>query len=649
MLPDFVRGLPVAADGERLAFIFPGQRVRKFRTVGAKTFEWQPAGAPTPPLWPLPPARLPGRIWLAEGESDTTILRCLGLEAYGVTRGATGGLKPAEAEELRRRGVQEVIVVFDADEAGRDGASKLAKVLDQAGLRVRQVDLARAELVDPLAGQKDVRDAWLANPDVASLRPRLEALANAAPPSESHAGGPGVASTDDVRGPTGQRRSQADILAELFCDPRGNAYARVLVGGHCEVWPVRGKAFKRWLAGQYYRAHGKAPNAEALNAALLTLEAAAQFESAPRPVYLRVAPDGAGGVFIDLGDPNWRAIHVTANGWRLVEDPPVCFRRSPGMQALPVPEPGGSIDELRALINVPDDGDWALVKAWLVAALFPRGPYPVLAIRGEQGSAKSTLARMLRALVDPATPELRSDPRDLRDLAIAAEHCWLLALDNVSRIQGWLSDALCRLSTGGGWATRELWTDLDETLFEATRPVILNGITEYITRGDLLDRTIQLSLPPIPEDKRRPEAEVWDAFEAARPRLLGALLDRLVGALRERTNVKLNQLPRMADFALFAVAAERGQGEPPTFLAAYTGARAEADEQELEASPLGATLLDWLGSTKLPWEGTATNLLQELAERGGERATRQTARGLRSELNRLGPALRRRGWSISFH
>src|SRR5438067_13817378 len=86
---------------------------------------------------------------------------------------------------------------------------------------------------------------------------------------------------------------------------------------------------------------------------------------------------------------------------------------------------------------------------------------------------------MLRALVDPRTPGLRAEPHDARDLAIAARGSWIVAYDNVSRVLPWLSNALCRLATGGGFATRELYSDFDEALFDALRPSILTGIADY--------------------------------------------------------------------------------------------------------------------------------------------------------------------------
>jgi hypothetical protein len=218
----------------------------------------------------------------------------------------------------------------------------------------------------------------------------------------------------------------AEQAAVFFHDPAFETYTRFTVGEHTEVWPTRTAGFRRWLIHQYYLAYQAVPNAEAVATARQTLEAKAQFDGACREVYCRVAPDGDGGLYLDLGDAVWRAVHITSHGWDIVLAPPVMFRRSPGMLPFPDPVHGSCLDELRPLVNLPSpeyDAAWGLVKAWLVAGMMPRGPYPVLALRGEQGTAKTTLAKLLRALMDPAKPELRADPKELRDLAIAARAC----------------------------------------------------------------------------------------------------------------------------------------------------------------------------------------------------------------------------------
>ena len=140
---------------------------------------------------------------------------------------------------------------------------------------------------------------------------------------------------------------------------------------------------------------------------------------------------------------------------------------------------------------------------------------------------------------------------------IAASNGWIISFDNLSHVPSWLSDALCLLATGGGFSTRELYTDSEEVLFDAQRPVILNGIEELASRGDLLDRTIVLYLPSISEEKREPESAFWAAFESARPALLGAFLDVVSGALSRLPDIKLPKKPRLADFAVWATAIER--------------------------------------------------------------------------------------------
>ena len=265
-------------------------------------------------------------------------------------------------------------------------------------------------------------------------------------------------------------------------------------------------------------------------------------------VHVRVA-EHEGHIYLDLADGAWHAVDIGPDGWRVVGKPPVRFRRPAGLLPLPIPQRGGSLAQLASFLNLSGEDDLVLVSTWLLATLRPGGPYPLLSISGEQGSAKTVLSKMLRALVDPNCAPVRTLPREDRDLFIAANNGHVLAFDNVSAMPSWLSDTLCRLASGGGFAVRQLYTDQDEVLFDAARPVILNGIEDVITRPDLADRALFVTLPSISEAQRRPEKDLWREFELARPRLLGALLDAASHGLRTLPHVRLDRLPRMADFA----------------------------------------------------------------------------------------------------
>ena len=246
----------------------------------------------------------------------------------------------------------------------------------------------------------------------------------------------------------------------LFHSPDGATFADVQVNGHRETWPTKSTGFRRWLRRAFYEKTGGAPNGEAMSTALALIEAHAQFDGATRPVYLRVAAHEE-FIYIDLGDDAWRAIEVDADGWRIVSEPPVRFRRTPGMLALPAPQLGGRIEELKKHVNLSDDA-FVLSVAWLLSVLRGRGPYPILALNGEQGAGKTTAADRLRRLRGLHAAPLRALPRDVRDLAIAANNAHILAFDNLSGISVDVADALCRLSTGGGFATRALYSDDEE-------------------------------------------------------------------------------------------------------------------------------------------------------------------------------------------
>jgi hypothetical protein len=439
--------------------------------------------------------------------------------------------------------------------------------------------------------------------------------------------------------------------AELFHTPSGEAYASVPVGGHRETHQIKSKGFRRWLVRDYFDQYERPPGAQALQDALGLLEARAQFDGAEREVHVRVASYGE-AVYIDLANERWEVVEITPGGWSVLpgERTPVRFRRARGMLALPTPtvQRDGRDDLdglLRRFINVADDGSLKLIIAWLVQALRPVGPYPVLLFQGEQGSAKSTAERLIRSLVDPSTAPLRTTPRNERDLVIAATNSWCVAFDNISTLQPWLSDAMCRLSTGGGFSARELYTDSEEALFDATRPLILNGIADVATRPDLLDRALPVTLPPISEAERRPEAELWQEFEEVRPRILAALLDAVSGALSTVGSVRLEGMPRMADFAMWATAAEKALGwEPGAFMDAYSGNRAEAAQSALEADPVALTTTEFMEGRD-EWTGTAGELWEALGELVGESIKHSKAwpgapNALSARMKRLVPALR---------
>jgi hypothetical protein len=541
--------------------------------------------------------------------------------------------KQARAENL----------IADAIDAAEDIRDPMERVVEQTATDAGAPFVPEAlELIATL--KKDDRAAFeVLRANLKKAGCRMKALDEAIAEKIGDYGG---------RGPT-----QADILIELaaaaalFHTPDGTGYADLDVDGHRETWPVRAKGFRRWLTRGFFEATQGAPSSEALQSALNVIDAKAHFDAPKRIVHVRIG--GLDGKFyLDIGDKEWRAVEIDAAGWRVIDNPPVRFRRAAGMQSLAMPLSGGSVKTLRSFLNVMTEADFVLVVSWLLACLRDRGPYPPIVLSGEQGSAKSTFCAILRSLIDPNTAPLRALPREDRDLFIAATNGHVLAFDNVSGLPAWISDTLCRLATGGGFAVRQLYTDQDEVLFDATRPVILNGIEDIVTRPDLADRALFLTLEAIPEERRRPEAELWAAFEAERPRVLGVLLDAVVHGIKRLPDTHLEKLPRMADFALWATACETALWPAGTFWSAYRGNLNEAVESVLDADEIAVAMRVFMAK-RSDWKGTASQLLVALNEGVGEQGVKSKSWPLRpnalsGRLRRAATFLRKIGIDVAF-
>ena len=282
---------------------------------------------------------------------------------------------------------------------------------------------------------------------------------------------------------------------ELWRTPDYEPYVTISVGGHWENWRLRNSGFRIWLVGRYDELYHTTPTDTAMKAALDVLEYKAR-KGPIHEVYLRIARL-EDRIYWDLGNEKWEAIEITAQGWRVIDRPPVKFRRTRNTAELPHPVAGGSLDELQRLLKSPNEY-WILIRGWLLDCLKGHKPYLILAVSGEHGTAKSTLLRCLRQIIDPLRKaELSSLPRDERDLGVDGESEYCLVYDNVSFLSPWLSDALCRVSTGAGIKTRRLYTDDEQAVFGFARPLALNGIPDFAENQDLLSRSLVIGQPTI--------------------------------------------------------------------------------------------------------------------------------------------------------
>jgi hypothetical protein len=416
----------------------------------------------------------------------------------------------------------------------------------------------------------------------------------------------------------------------------------------------RGSSMRDWLIEQFYTERKRLPSTSALTQVMEAIGAACRRHGRHVEVSTRLASHEA-KIYLDLANAKWEAIEISADGWAIVNQPPIYFRRPPGMLPLPYPIKGGSLDELADLLRIPQDSnEFILIAAWLIGALHPTGPYTHLNLQGEQGAGKSTATRMIRSMIDPNSSPTRRMVKDDEDLMLAALNGAIVAVENVSHLSQEASDLLCGISTGIGLGRRKKYSDSDETLFYAKRPAIINGIAPVATRGDLIDRLITVVLPTIDEKERKSEKSLWDTFCEKRPSLLGGLLDAVVMALKRQHEIRPENLPRMADFATWVEAAAEALGwESGQFLKVYDEQRKDAIEVEIEASPVATALLKYLEEHGKIEATSATDILPCLlayhTDDGANRPAKSwptTPEGLGRELSRIAPAMRQHGYRV---
>lgn len=387
-----------------------------------------------------------------------------------------------------------------------------------------------------------------------------------------------------------------------------------LVQGHWEHVALLHPRFEDFLVEEYFVATGSPPGSQCIADTLRLCRVKARVSGEIHTTHVRVG-EHDGELWIDLCDPEWRTVRVQSHGWSIEKNSPVKFIRGSAMRPLPAPERDDRTLEnlLWPLLNVGSRPDFMLLVGFMVGAFRPEGPYAILSIDGPQGSAKSSLSRIVRSLLDPSGAALRSAPASETDLLVAAENSWIIALDNQSELSIWLCDALCRLATGSGLSQRQLYTNKSEVWFAAARPIILNGIPGIGSRADLTDRAIMLTLPQIDDHKRRDEHGLRAELEANSGLIFGALLSALTWAVADFDSTSPGST-RMSDFVRWVEAAAPGLGwEHGEFTKAYLDNRSGANTNVIEADVVARAIVAFMDEqVEGLWEGAPTELLSEL-------------------------------------
>jgi hypothetical protein len=432
----------------------------------------------------------------------------------------------------------------------------------------------------------------------------------------------------------------AQSIYDLGCSIDKQAFA--VPKNRARIARVIGKGdtgLRNELASEYLSQFGTVPSEQAVREAVGIVTHLAMQET-PAVLHLRVAPHPDGGIVIDLGDATGEAVIIRPGAWHIAI-PPVLFRRTRLTGAFPRPLVDGRLDDLRPLLNV-GDGGWTMVCGYLLACLTPNIPRPVGLVNGEHGTGKSDFSRMLAMLIDASPAPVRSLPRDEQNWLVSANASWMIAFDNVSHIQVWLSDAICKASTGDASVGRALYTDSELNIITLQRSILLNTIDAGSLRGDLADRMVSFELERIAPSMRRLESEIREAYDTVWASCLGGLYTLMAQVLEELPKVRLAERPRMADFTnlLAAMDVVRGTNAVQLFQA-----QAKSLASDVVAGDPVASAVVVLMTNRGLWEGNATDLLSLLVRPEGveKRHWPATGRALSAALRRTAPALMKVG------
>jgi hypothetical protein len=419
--------------------------------------------------------------------------------------------------------------------------------------------------------------------------------------------------------------------------------------------PVTSSLFRRYLIQLSMDLDGKPRGKEAVQKTVELLASMAIFERLPIRLWNRVAK-GEDCIWFDLSNGKGEAVRITADGWTIeVPKKPMFVTLSHQKPAIhPVRIDAADLkaifEKFFKLVNSDPDGR-LLHLAELISSFLTEIHHPITVFHGDHGSAKTMLAAILKALVDPSRIEIVKLSRKIENVEQALSTHWFVPLDNVSYLTNEQSDLLCIASTGGHSTKRKLYTDGEEYILRLDSVVSLNGINVSATRPDLLDRCILHELPTIPEGKRLLKSDLMKWFEEVAPEIMGAIFETLSRAMKLfPKHKKRNDFPRMADFTAWSCAIIDALGhDPEMFVKQYRGNIAKQNAVALEGHLIGGLLLEFLeGHLPEPtsvYETTAGTLLLDLESMASKRMLQDkyfpsAANQLSRELNRLKPNLR---------
>lgn len=551
-------------------------------------------------LYNLPAVLSATKVYFVEGEKCAEAVIEQGAVATTLDSGANSIWFPHYTEYLKDK---EVIIIPDSDTPGISYAKKILHNIPTAKI-VKLLDLSE---------KGDIYD-WLNmghNMAEVDKLPVFEVAENSeSTMTEYNEYKQSVDYKSETQAET-ILRLVAEKGAVMFHDTESFPYIAISVNGHREIWSIDNRDFNTWLNGLYYSEKKKPAKKESISEAKEAIRSQALFgNEKDYKLYTRVARYN-NAILYSLSNRNCEAIEITKDGWKIINNTPILFKQFRHQKEQLNPKENGDIRRILKYINLQENH--TLFLCWLVCCFVPDIPHAMPIFFGEKGAAKTTACTLLKRLIDPSALDTLTIQKNPRSLAVNLQQHWFLPFDNVSRIDEETSDTLCRAITGG-IQQRKLYTDADDYIFTFQKCLAINGINNVANRPDLLDRAILIELCRIDESCRRELNNLLDDFDKDLPYILGGIFDILSKAMSIYPTVKLDSLPRMADFARWGYAVGEALGNlGDEFLEEYKSNQGKRNIEILNTD-IVATLVVAFMKDKSEWSGLISELYTKLSE-----------------------------------
>ncbi len=422
--------------------------------------------------------------------------------------------------------------------------------------------------------------------------------------------------------------TQADTLLALciekncilFHDQLGEPYVYFKTPKQWIVRRIGSSDFQNWLRQLFYEHTGKAIGDTTLKSVTGLLTCKALYEGAEHYLYNRIAWQGSAIVY-NLCNKSGQAVVTDEKGYSVMSLKEPLFRHYRHQRPQVAPASKGAVSDLLQFVNLKEGNkdQELLFLVYVISCFIPDFPHVILVVSGEKGSAKSSLLKLVRRIIDPAKPLLLGLSENPDDLPQQLDHNYFAPYDNVSRFSRKISDRLCRASTGDGDTKRKLYSDDDDFVREYQRCVALNGINVCAREPDLLERCLLIELERIPKDKRKTEKQLWEEFDEALPRILNGIFSVLSDAIGKYSTIKASGRNRMADFEQWGCAIAEALGSSSTeFIEAYERNLGMQNREAINENDIATVIVGLMDREEGYWEGTTTELLEVLTKIASE-------------------------------